>query len=143
MAFWHLWRIGLEIIRLSRQSRQFLQRLTLVPGKVPSLDGWLRSAKELGSVASTSSRADLFNRELEVGVWGSADGLGAVLRSVNFKTNVKVLSGQEINLVWWEDATESRATTQTLEGLRRGKAGQSGQSHSRLDSYHDDECMRN
>lgn len=76
----------------------------LIIGEVPSLDLSLFDTKELSDWHGTPTF--LFDGEGELSVrvagWNEAR-LATVERRVNLKTDVKVLTGEEVGLVRWED----------------------------------------
>lgn len=57
--------------------------------------------------------------------------LGSIDRRVNLETDIEVLSGKEVLRVWRQDTTQSRASTKTLEGLRRDGGSKAGSNRRR------------
>ena len=77
---------------------------TLVVREVPSLEGRLLYVECNACVLRLSIAAS--NGKGEIGVRGSpAVELGSIDRGVNFQTNVKVLTCQEVDLIGREDTS--------------------------------------
>ena len=96
-----------------------METLTLIPGEFPSLQLGLFDLEKVGS--SDRLGALLRNGEVEVWVRFSDTGLGAVDGGVNFKTNVKVLTGEEVGpidemSVRFEICERGEASTGQAEG---------------------------
>jgi hypothetical protein len=109
-------------------------RHTLVVGEVPALELRLSSLEVLGSIGGLAVLLGHGEGELFVGLLSV--GLAAVDGSVNLETDVEELASKEVGLVRREDASECRASSESLEGLgssteeARGNCRESEQSWS-------------
>ena len=98
-----------------------LGKKVLVPVELPCLDLGLLEAECLCKVLGLLTL--LGNGHLELLVRLAIVGsLRAVDGSVNLDTEIEELAGEEVTLVWGQNATERRTCAQTLVGLRRGSS---------------------
>lgn len=65
--------------------------------------------------------------------------LGSIDRRMNLETDIEVLSGKEVLRIWRQNASQSRASTKTLEGLRGDGGSKAGSNRRRgqFEGHHD------